>query len=46
MRHRIASFLSRLSNLIDGSGWNYDEFDHGYREGLREGRKSIYQEDK
>ncbi len=36
MRHKIATFLSCLSNWIDGSGWNYDEFDHGYREGQKD----------
>ena len=41
MRHKIAAFLSRLSHWVDGSGWNYDEFDHGYREGLKSSQNKI-----
>lgn len=37
MRCALANFLSRLSNWIYGSGWDYDEFDHGYRAGMKAG---------
>lgn len=39
MRYKIADILTKIANWLDGSGWNYDEFDHGYREGLRAARK-------
>ena len=35
MKHVVANFLTRLANFIDGSGWDYDEFTHGYSEGLK-----------
>jgi len=38
MRQAIACFLGRLSCWLDGSGWHYDEFGHGYREGMKAGQ--------
>ncbi len=35
MRYWIADKLTCIANWLDGSGWHYDEFDHGYREGIK-----------
>ena len=29
-----------IANWLDGSGWDYDEFDHGYREGILHATRS------
>ena len=35
MRFKIREFFRGVLNLIDGDPWQYDEFDHGYREGIK-----------
>ena len=42
MRTSIADFMRRLANWLDGSGWNYDEFDHGYRAGAKAVRERYH----
>ncbi len=39
MRQLISDVLTRVANWLDGSGWEYDEFDHGWREGAKDARR-------
>ncbi len=39
MRFWISDKLTNIANWLDGSGWDYDEFDHGYSEGLKKASK-------
>jgi hypothetical protein len=33
MKNLISAYMTKVACWLDGSGWNYDEFDHGFREG-------------
>jgi hypothetical protein len=41
MRHFIANYMTKIANWLDGTGWNYDKFDHGYREGASVARQAT-----
>lgn len=34
MRYALAEFFLGISNLLSGDPWDYDAFNHGYREAL------------
>jgi hypothetical protein len=40
MRHFISKYMTKIACWLDGSGWNYDEFNHGYREGILHATRS------
>lgn len=37
MKSAIARFLRGLANWLEGDAWDYDEFSHGYEEGIKRG---------
>jgi hypothetical protein len=41
MRHFIANYMIKIANWLDGSGWYYDEFDHGFRDGANVARQAT-----
>lgn len=43
-RYIIAAFLQRIVHWLDGSRYGYDEFDHGFREGLKAAKRKANKE--